>query len=232
MTVITAPSSRPMRWVAPSSRRSPLRVWAVCAPASGRWRSPPVRPPTPHELTDEEIFVVLEGAAAVTIDGDASSAGVRRQHRGAARRAVCPGQRRRADPAAALLPAGGRTGAAARWRAVHAAVGDVTSVRDRRGAVVAGTSGSPPRPVVRHGLPTSGGRPARAAGRPWLARCTAALRLCVARLSRPARRPPASSPRCWASASRRRRSSWTAWSRRRSYGAPRHARTPAPSSSL
>jgi quercetin dioxygenase-like cupin family protein len=30
--------------------------------------------PTPHELTDEEIFVVLEGAAAVTIGGVASEA--------------------------------------------------------------------------------------------------------------------------------------------------------------
>jgi quercetin dioxygenase-like cupin family protein len=43
-------------------------VWQVEIPAG--------ETPTPHELTDEEIFVVLEGAAAVTIDGDASSAGV------------------------------------------------------------------------------------------------------------------------------------------------------------
>jgi quercetin dioxygenase-like cupin family protein len=43
-------------------------IWQVEIPAG--------EAPTPHELTDEEIFVVLDGTAAVTIDGEESSAGV------------------------------------------------------------------------------------------------------------------------------------------------------------
>ena len=52
----------------PSLGSQRTSVWQVEIPAG--------EAPTPHELTDEEIFVVLEGAATVTIDGAASSAGV------------------------------------------------------------------------------------------------------------------------------------------------------------
>jgi quercetin dioxygenase-like cupin family protein len=52
----------------PSLGSSRTSVWQVEIPSG--------ETPTLHELTDEEIFVVLEGAAAVTIDGAASSAGV------------------------------------------------------------------------------------------------------------------------------------------------------------
>jgi quercetin dioxygenase-like cupin family protein len=76
MPVITAPPS-PTHEVGgtkftslatPSLGSARTSVWQVEIPAG--------EAPTPHELTDEEIFVVLEGAAAVTIDGLASAAGV------------------------------------------------------------------------------------------------------------------------------------------------------------
>jgi mannose-6-phosphate isomerase-like protein (cupin superfamily) len=51
----------------PSLGSARTSVWRVDIPVG--------EVPTPHELTDEEIFVVLEGAAAVTIDGEQSSAG-------------------------------------------------------------------------------------------------------------------------------------------------------------
>jgi len=50
----------------PSLGSERTSVWQVEIPAG--------EVPTPHELTDEEIFVVLEGVAAVTIDGLASQA--------------------------------------------------------------------------------------------------------------------------------------------------------------
>ena len=36
---------------------------------------PPGEPPTPHRLTDEEVFVVLAGTALVTLDGEQTRAG-------------------------------------------------------------------------------------------------------------------------------------------------------------
>ena len=76
MPVITAPAS-PTHEVGgtkftslatPSLGSARTSVWQVEIPAG--------ETPTPHELTDEEIFVVLDGAAAVTIDAVASRAGV------------------------------------------------------------------------------------------------------------------------------------------------------------
>jgi quercetin dioxygenase-like cupin family protein len=52
----------------PSTGSARTSVWQVEIPAGTE--------ATPHELTDEEIFVVLEGSAAVTLDGQASTAGV------------------------------------------------------------------------------------------------------------------------------------------------------------
>jgi mannose-6-phosphate isomerase-like protein (cupin superfamily) len=76
MSVIAAPAS-PTHEVGgtkftslatPSLGSARTSVWQVEIPAG--------EAPTPHEITDEEIFVVLEGAAAVTIDGEESAAGV------------------------------------------------------------------------------------------------------------------------------------------------------------
>ncbi len=76
MTVITAPPS-------PTHELGGTKFTSLATPSRGSVRTsvwqveiPAGEPPTPHELTDEEIFVVLEGAAAVTIDGESSSAGV------------------------------------------------------------------------------------------------------------------------------------------------------------
>jgi quercetin dioxygenase-like cupin family protein len=76
MPVITAPPSptheiggtKFTSLATPSLGSARTSVWQVEIPAG--------EPPTPHELTDEEIFVVLDGAAVVTIDGVASTAGV------------------------------------------------------------------------------------------------------------------------------------------------------------
>jgi mannose-6-phosphate isomerase-like protein (cupin superfamily) len=76
MPVIAAPTS-------PTHEVGGTRFTSLATPSRGSARTsiwqveiPAGETPTPHELTDEEIFVVLEGAASVTIDGDVSSAGV------------------------------------------------------------------------------------------------------------------------------------------------------------
>jgi mannose-6-phosphate isomerase-like protein (cupin superfamily) len=76
MPVIAAPSS-------PTHEVGGTKFTSLATPSLGCARTsiwqveiPAGEEPTPHELTDEEIFVVLEGAAAVTIDGEVSAAGV------------------------------------------------------------------------------------------------------------------------------------------------------------
>jgi mannose-6-phosphate isomerase-like protein (cupin superfamily) len=76
MSVIAAPTS-------PTHEVGGTRFTSLATPSRGSARTsiwqveiPAGETPTPHELTDEEIFVVLEGAAVVTINGDVSSAGV------------------------------------------------------------------------------------------------------------------------------------------------------------
>jgi mannose-6-phosphate isomerase-like protein (cupin superfamily) len=76
MPVIAAPTSathevgrtRFTSLATPSLGSARTSIWQVEIPVG--------ETPTPHELTDEEIFVVLEGAAVVTIDGDVSAASV------------------------------------------------------------------------------------------------------------------------------------------------------------
>lgn len=73
--VITAPpvpthevgSTRFTALASPSRGSSRTSVWQVELPVG--------ETPTPHELTDEEIFVVLAGSASVEIDGVAATAG-------------------------------------------------------------------------------------------------------------------------------------------------------------
>jgi quercetin dioxygenase-like cupin family protein len=69
MSVITAPAA-PTHAVGattftslatPSLGSSRISVWVVSVPPGER--------PTPHQLTDEEVFVVLEGTALVSLDG-------------------------------------------------------------------------------------------------------------------------------------------------------------------
>ena len=76
MPVIAAPTS-PTHEVGGTKFTSLATPSLGCARTS-IWRVeiPAGEEPTPHELTDEEIFVVLEGAAAVTIGGEVSAAGV------------------------------------------------------------------------------------------------------------------------------------------------------------
>ena len=76
MPVITAPTS-------PTHEVGGTKFTSLATPSRGSARTsiwqveiPAGEPPTPHELTDEEIFVVLGGAASVTIDGQVSAAGV------------------------------------------------------------------------------------------------------------------------------------------------------------
>jgi quercetin dioxygenase-like cupin family protein len=76
MPVITAPaqpthqlgSTRFTSLATPSRGSAETAIWQVeIAPAS---------PATPHSLTREEIFVVLDGTATVFLDGVESTAGV------------------------------------------------------------------------------------------------------------------------------------------------------------
>jgi quercetin dioxygenase-like cupin family protein len=74
MPVITAPA-------APTHEVGGTKFTSLATPSLGSVRTsvwqidvPAGETPTPHELTDEEIFVVLDGAAAVTIDGETSTA--------------------------------------------------------------------------------------------------------------------------------------------------------------
>jgi quercetin dioxygenase-like cupin family protein len=76
MPVITAPAS-------PTHEVGGTRFTSLATPSLGSARTsiwqveiPAGETPTPHELTDEEIFVVLDGVAEVTIDGVLSPAGV------------------------------------------------------------------------------------------------------------------------------------------------------------
>jgi quercetin dioxygenase-like cupin family protein len=76
MAVIAAPT-------APTHEVGGTRFTSLATPSRGSVRTsiwqveiPAGEPPTPHELTDEEIFVVLGGAASVTIDGQVSAASV------------------------------------------------------------------------------------------------------------------------------------------------------------
>jgi len=75
MPVIAAPPC-------PTHEVGATKFTSLATPSLGSVRTsvwqveiPPGEPPTPHELTDEEIFVVLEGVATVMIDGEVSSAG-------------------------------------------------------------------------------------------------------------------------------------------------------------
>ena len=161
MPVITAPTS-------PTHEVGGTKFTSLATPRLGSARTsiwqveiPAGEAPTPHELTEEEIFVVLDGAASVTLDGKVCAAGAGDSGRRAGGRSVHPCQLRRGDPAAALLPAGRRAGSAARRRAVHPAVGVVTQLRAHgRPGVVGGPSGGAPGPAVRDRLPPSGCRPA------------------------------------------------------------------------
>jgi quercetin dioxygenase-like cupin family protein len=75
MPVIAAPTS-------PTHELGGTKFTSLATPSLGSARTsiwqveiPAGETPTPHELTDEEIFVVLDGAAEVTIDGEVSAAG-------------------------------------------------------------------------------------------------------------------------------------------------------------
>jgi quercetin dioxygenase-like cupin family protein len=74
MTVLPAPP-------APTHELGNARFTSLATPSRGSretsvWRVEiaPRSPATPHSLTREEIFVVLDGAAAVTMDGERSTA--------------------------------------------------------------------------------------------------------------------------------------------------------------
>jgi mannose-6-phosphate isomerase-like protein (cupin superfamily) len=60
-------STRFTTLASPSRGSARTSVWQVELPVGEQ--------PTPHELTDEEIFVVLAGTASVEIDGVAAGAG-------------------------------------------------------------------------------------------------------------------------------------------------------------
>ena len=74
MPVLTAPESPTHRvgdtaftsLATPTRGTSRTSVWLLELPAGAR--------PTTHSITEEEIFVVLEGTADVELDGDASTA--------------------------------------------------------------------------------------------------------------------------------------------------------------
>ena len=75
MPVIPAPA-------APTHELGATRFTSLATPTRGStatsvWRVEiaPGAPATPHSLTSEEVFVVLEGTAAVHLDGIESSAG-------------------------------------------------------------------------------------------------------------------------------------------------------------
>ncbi len=125
MTVLTAPEThthdlggtRFTSLATPSRGSAETSVWTVEIDAGV--------PATPHSLTREEVFVVLEGSADVVIDGVEAVAG-----RGDAI-VVPPGgrlpdrERRRHRAPPALLPARRRPGGHHR-RPVHPAVGPMT----------------------------------------------------------------------------------------------------------
>ena len=74
MPVVTAPAS-------PTHEVGGIRFTSLATPSRGSLRTsvwtievPVGETPTPHRLTDEEIFVVLEGEAAVELDGVGSTA--------------------------------------------------------------------------------------------------------------------------------------------------------------
>ena len=93
---------------------------------------------TPHSLTREEVFVVLEGTASVRIAGQAGVAG-------AGDAIVVPAgsssswRTARMRRCGRVLPAGRRAGAARRRQHVHAAMGGVTG-----GMTGRATAGGPP----------------------------------------------------------------------------------------
>jgi len=69
MSVLPAP-------VAPTHSVGATTFTSLATPSRGAQRTsvwvvsvPPGEPPTPHQLFDEEVFVVLEGTASVTLDG-------------------------------------------------------------------------------------------------------------------------------------------------------------------
>ena len=75
MPVISAPA-------APTHEVGATRFTTLASPSRGSSRTslwhvelPVGETPVPHQLTDEEIFVVLAGTARVEIDGVSSSAG-------------------------------------------------------------------------------------------------------------------------------------------------------------
>ncbi len=76
MPIITAPKS-------PTHQLPGARFTSLATPTRGSisnsvWRVElsPNTPPTPHELTEEEIFVVLQGRARVRIGEESGEAGV------------------------------------------------------------------------------------------------------------------------------------------------------------
>jgi mannose-6-phosphate isomerase-like protein (cupin superfamily) len=75
MPVVTAPA-------APTHEMGGTRFTSLATPSRGAtdtsvWKVEilPGTPATPHSLTREEVFVVLEGAASVRIAGDSGQAG-------------------------------------------------------------------------------------------------------------------------------------------------------------
>lgn len=74
MSIITAPST-------PTHDLGDTRFTSLATPSSGSAETAvwiveiePGTPATPHSLTREEVFVVLDGTASVTLDGERGSA--------------------------------------------------------------------------------------------------------------------------------------------------------------
>ena len=103
----------------PTSGSTDTSVWLVEIDAG--------TPATPHELTREEVFVVLAGRAAVRIGDRDQEAGRRRRDRRARRGAVRARARGRRAAARAVLPAGRRPGPDAGRGAVHATLGGMST---------------------------------------------------------------------------------------------------------
>ena len=74
MPVLTAPAT-------PTHQVGDTRFTSLATPSRGSSRTsvwqiemPPSQQPTPHQLTDEEVFVVIEGTATVELDGERATA--------------------------------------------------------------------------------------------------------------------------------------------------------------
>ena len=159
-----------------------VRFTSLATPSRGTrdtsvWRIEiaPGTPATPHSVTREEVFVVLEGEAAVEIEGTRATA------QAGDAIVVPPGSRVRADQRAD----DGRCACCAACRSAARRRHRPTARRSPRRGPSEGEATDPAGPALRDGVPRAHREPARAAARARVGRRPPGIRLCSARSARP-----------------------------------------------